>query len=425
MLDVSRIQKDFPILQQQMREGKKLTFLDSAATSQKPLSVIQAEADFYSRLNAPIHRGAYYLGELATEAYEKARATVAAFINANDDEIVFVRNATEAINVVAAGFSSASAKARFGNVGELESQFVLEPGDEILLTEMEHHANLVPWQEVAMKTGAVLRFIPLTDDGRLDLSDLESLVSQKTKVVSFTWVSNILGTINPVAEIIKAAKRVAAITLVDACQSIPHMPSNLKELDADFVAFSGHKMLGPLGVGVLYGKREMLDALPVFITGGSMIETVHLEHSTYAPAPQKFEAGTPAAAAAVGLAAAIDYLTNLDMKAVHEHEQMITESALTALNEIKGVRIIGPNNMQDRAGAISFVVEGLHPHDVGQFLDAQGVAVRVGHHCAWPVCRRYSVPATTRASFYVYNDEADIVPLVAGVRAAQKFFGVS
>jgi cysteine desulfurase/selenocysteine lyase len=362
---------------------------------------------------------------LATEAYETARAKVARFINSETDEVVFVRNATEAINLVAAGFASASAKAQFGNAGELESKFVLVPGDEILLTEMEHHANLVPWQEVALKTGAILRFIPLTDDGRLDLTDLSKLLNERTKIVSFTWVSNILGTVNPVAEIIRAAKLVNAITLVDACQSVPHMPTDVALLDADFVAFSGHKMLGPLGVGVLYGKREMLDALPVFITGGSMIETVHLEYSTYAPAPQKFEAGTPAAAAAVGLGAAVDYLTHLGMDAVHNHEQKLTELALAALNEIKGVRIIGPNNMIDRAGAISFVVDELHPHDVGQFLDAQGVAVRVGHHCAWPVCRRYSVPATTRASFYVYNDEADIVPLVAGITAAQKFFGVS
>lgn len=425
MIDVSRIQEDFPILQHPVREGKRLTFLDSAATSQKPFSVLAAETDFYSRLNAPIHRGAYYLGELATEAYETARAKIARFINADTDEVVFVRNATEAINLVAAGFSSASAKAQFGNVGELESKFVLAPGDEILLTEMEHHANLVPWQEVALKTGAVLRFIPLTDDGRLDLTDLSKLLNERTKIVSFTWVSNILGTVNPVAEIIRAAKLVNAMTLVDACQSVPHMPTDVALLDADFVAFSGHKMLGPLGVGVLYGKREMLDALPVFITGGSMIETVHLEYSTYAPAPQKFEAGTPAAAAAVGLGAAVDYLSHLGMDAVHEHEQKLTALALAALNEIKGVRIIGPNNMIDRAGAISFVVDELHPHDVGQFLDAQGVAVRVGHHCAWPVCRRYSVPATTRASFYVYNDEADIVPLVAGITAAQKFFGVS
>lgn len=425
MLDSCRIQADFPILHLPMRDGNKLVYLDSAATSQKPKSVVEAEANFYLASNAPVHRGAYYLGELATESYESARAKIAAFIKAESEEIVFVRNATEALNLVANGFASATAKARAGNSASNESRFVLQAGDEILLTEMEHHANLIPWQEVALKTGAVLRFIPLTDDGRLDLSSLDTLLNAKTKVVSFTWQSNILGTINPVSEIIQAANRVGAITVVDACQSVPHMETDVKALGADFLAFSGHKMLGPLGIGVLWGSTEMLDQLPVFNTGGSMIETVYLDKATYAPAPQKFEAGTPAAAAAVGLAAAVDYLQAIGMAEVEKHEHRLTELALAELNKIQGVRIIGPNSMVDRGGAISFVVDGVHPHDVGQFLDSKGVAVRVGHHCAWPVCRRYQVPATTRASFYIYNTEADIEPLISGVLSAQKFFGVA
>lgn len=425
MLDSGRIQTDFPILSVPMRDGNRLVYLDSAATSQKPLSVIQAESNFYSQTNAPVHRGAYYLGELATESYEVARSKIAEFIGAQSNEVVFVRNATEAINLVANGFASATARFRNGKAIDAESRFVLEPGDEILLTEMEHHANLIPWQEVASKTGAVLRFIPLTDDGRLDLSNLESLVSQKTKAVSLTHVSNILGTINPVNLVISAARSVNAITLIDACQSVPHMKIDVDELSADFIAFSGHKMLGPLGIGVLWGSSAALEALPVFNTGGSMIETVYLDSATYAPAPQKFEAGTPAAAAAVGLAAAVDYLQQLGMSNVESHEHHLTEIALNELKAITGVRIIGPENMTDRAGVISFVVDGIHPHDVGQFLDSKGVAVRVGHHCAWPVCRRYKVPATTRASFYVYNTEADIEPMIEGIKSAQKFFGVA
>lgn len=424
MLDVSRIQADFPILDAPVRDGKRLTYLDSAATSQKPFSVIQAESDFYLHSNAPVHRGAYYLGELATEKYEIARATIAKFIGAETSEVVFVRNATEGLNVLAGGFASATAKAAHGNAVSKEAGFVLKPGDEILLTEMEHHANLIPWQELALKTGAVLKFIPITDEGRLDLTNLNSLLNERTKVLSFTVQSNILGTINPVKTLVDAARKVGAIVILDACQSVPHMPTNVIELGADFLVFSGHKMLGPLGIGVLWGRAEMLDSLPPYNTGGSMIETVYLDRATYAPAPNKFEAGTPAAAAAVGLAAACDYLSNLGMNAVAAHEHALTEAALLQLQEIQGLRIIGPANSVDRGSAISFVVDGIHPHDVGQFLDGQGVAVRVGHHCAWPTCRRLKVPATTRASFYIYNQLSDIVPLVAGIKSAQKFFGV-
>lgn len=425
MLDVARIRQDFPILSRKVHGDVPLIYLDSAATSQKPLSVIEAESNFYMNSNAAIHRGAHALAEMATAAFEESRQKIADFIGASTKQVVFNKNATEGLNTIAYGFSNASAKHRAGSkLNPGEERFVLEAGDEIVITQMEHHANLVPWQEVALKTGAVLRFIEVTDDGRLDLSNLDSVISERAKVVSVVHQSNLLGTINPLDLIIARAKAVGAWTVVDACQSVPHMPVRVADIGADFLVFSGHKMCGPSGVGVLWGTDEALAALPVFITGGSMIESVHFEHSTFAKAPQKFEAGTQMAAQVVGLGAAVDYLSGIGMDLIAAHEHRLTELAITALGEMKGVRIVGPTDASERGSAISFVVDELHPHDVGQVLDSRGVAVRVGHHCAWPTCRRFNVPATTRASFYLYNDESEIEPLVSGILAAQKFFGV-
>lgn len=425
LLDLDRIKSDFPILQQKVHGNRDLVYLDSAATSQKPNQVIDAISDFYRTSNGGIHRGSHALAERATSLFEKSRFNIASFIGAQANEIIFTKNATESINLVAYAFSNATSKHRNGHsLEELEKRFVVGSEDEILLTEMEHHANLIPWQELSLKTGVKLRFIPITDDGYLDLSDLENLINAKTKIVSFVHQSNILGTVNPVSEIVKRAKTVGALTLLDGCQSVPHMPVDVVDLDIDFLAFSGHKMLGPNGVGALYAKAEFLDQLSVFITGGSMIEVVYLENSTYAKGPARFEAGTQSAADVVGLSAAVDYLRSVGMDSVHAHGQTLTSVALDELNKLKGVQIVGPNSMRERGSAISFTVEGIHPHDVGQFLDADGVAVRVGHHCAWPVCRRMSVPATTRASFYIYNEVADINQMVESIQKAQKFFGV-
>lgn len=419
-LDPQRIKKDFPILERTVREGQPLVYLDSAATSQKPRTVLDAERAFYETSNAAAHRGAHQLAEEATEAYEAARAKVASLVGAQAREVVFTKNATESLNLVAYAFSNASALA--GNGRDVDPRFVLGPGDSIVVTEMEHHANLIPWQEVAAKTGATLRWIGLTDEGRLDPETLD-VIDESTKVVSIVHQSNILGTINPVRALMDRAHAVGALGVVDACQSIPHMPVSVDALGADVVAWSGHKMLGPTGIGMLWGRSEVLDAMPPFITGGSMIEMVYLDHSTYAPAPQRFEAGVPMVAQAVGLGAAVDYLQDLGMDAVAEHEHRLTGYALERLMDIPGVAILGPTENRERGSAISFTVAGIHPHDVGQIMDSRGVAVRVGHHCAWPTCRRYEVPATTRISTYIYNDESDIDAAAAGVRAAQKYFG--
>lgn len=421
-LDVARIRKDFPILERTVRDGKPLVYLDSAATSQKPTAVLDAERAFYETSNAGVHRGAHQLAEEATDAYESSRARISAFVGAHADELVFTKNATESLNLAAYAFSNATAKAAYG-AGE-DPRFVLHPGDSVLVTEMEHHANLVPWQEVCAKTGATLRWIGLTDDGRLDLSNIDSLIDETTRVVAVVHQSNILGTINPVAELMSRAHAVGAIGVVDACQSVPHMPVDVPGLGADLVAWSGHKMLGPTGIGVLWGRPEVLDAMPPFITGGSMIETVTMERTTFAAPPQRFEAGSPMVAQAVGLAAAVDYLDALGMAAVAAHEHRLTGYALERFSSLRGVHVVGPADNVNRGGAVSIAVDGLHPHDVGQFLDDRGVAVRVGHHCAWPVCRRFGVAATTRISTYVYNDESDIDVAVAGVVAAQEFFGV-
>jgi cysteine desulfurase/selenocysteine lyase len=424
-LDVTAIKRDFPIFNRTVRDGRRLVYLDSGATSQKPVQVLDAEREFYEKHNAAVHRGAHQLAEEATDAFEHARSNIAGFIGAKADDLVFTKNATEAINLVAYSFLNATLKfSRGKDLPNGAERFVLAEGDEIVVTEMEHHANLIPWQELADKTGAVLRWIGLTDDGRLDESTYANVITNRTKIVSVTHHSNLLGSITDVAPIVKAARTVGALVLLDACQSVPHMPVDVSELGVDFIAWSGHKMLGPLGIGCLWGKSEILAAMPPFITGGSMIETVHMESSTFALPPKRFEAGVPMAAQAVGLSAAVDYLHRIGMAAVAAHEHDLTEAALRELAEIDGVRIIGPKDSTNRGSAISFVLDGLHPHDVGQILDENGIAVRVGHHCAWPVCRRYSVPATTRATFYVYNDMEDVQALADGIRSAKKFFGV-
>ena len=411
------LKKDFPILSRTVRGDRPLVYLDSGATSQKPGRVLDAEREFYERHNAAVHRGAHLLAEEATEAYEGARVTIANFIGAsNPDEVVFVKNTTEGINLVAYAMSNAA------TAGSEAARFAVGPGDEILVTEMEHHANLVPWQQLCQRTGATLRWFKVTDDGRLDLDDLDELVNERTRLVALTHQSNVLGTINPV-ELIKArARSVGALILLDAAQSVPHFPVDVSQLDVDFLAFSGHKMLGPSGIGILWGRRELLAAMPPFITGGSMIEIVRMEGSTFMAPPQRFEAGVPMTAQTVGLAAACDYLSELGMDRVQEHEHTLTEYGLERLAEIPGVRIVGPESTDNRGGALAFVVDGIHSHDLGQVLDELGIAVRVGHHCAWPLHRRFNVQATTRASLYVYNTLDDLDTLADGVRQAQKFF---
>jgi len=417
-LDVAAVRADFPILTRTVRDGKPLVYFDSGATSQRPRQVLAAERAYVETSNSAVHRGAHQLAEEATDAFEDARERVAKFVGVDAGEVVFTKNATEGINLVAYSMSNAA------TAGEEAKRFRVGEGDEIVITEMEHHANLLPWQQLCRRTGATLRWFGVTDDGRLDLSDIDSLINERTKVVAFTHQSNVLGTVNDPAPLVERARKVGALTVLDACQSVPHAPVNLRELGVDFAVFSGHKMLGPSGVGVLYGRRELLEAMPPFLTGGSMIELVTMERSTFAPPPQKFEAGVPMTSQAIGLGAAIDYLRAIGMSAVAEHEKLLTEAALTALGEIDGVRIIGPTTTESRGGAVSFVVDGVHPHDVGQVMDSMGVAVRVGHHCAWPLHRRLGIPASVRASFYLYNSVHEIDALVAGVREAQRFFGV-
>jgi cysteine desulfurase/selenocysteine lyase len=423
-LDVLAIRKDFPILGRTVRDGKPLVYLDSGATSQRPRQVLDAERLFLETSNAAVHRGAHQLAEEATDAYERARDLIAGFVGVRSDEIVFTKNATEGINLVAYAMSNAATG------GPEAERFRLGPGDEIVVTEMEHHANLVPWQQVAERTGATLRWFGVTDEGRLDLADIDDLINDHTKVVAFTHQSNVLGTVNPPTALVARAREVGALTVLDACQSVPHSPVNLAALGVDFAVFSGHKMLGPSGVGVLYGRYELLSVMPPFLTGGSMIEMVHMARSTFAAPPQRFEAGVPMTSQAVGLGAAVEYLTAVGMDRIAEHEHRLTDAALVGLAEIPGVRIIGPTpsgrtGTADRGGAVSFVVDGIHPHDAGQVLDSLGVEVRVGHHCAWPLHRRFGVPGTVRATFYLYNDMDDVAALLDGVRAAQQFFGTA
>jgi len=410
-LDVTAVRADFPILARTVRDGKPLVYLDSGATSQRPVQVLDAERDFLTTCNAAVHRGAHQLAEEATDAYENARATIASFVGADSDELVFTKNATEALNLVTYV------------LGDDRFDRHIGPGDEIVITELEHHANLVPWQELARRTGATLKWYGVTDDGRIDLDSLE--LTDAVKVVSFTHQSNVTGAIAPVEELVRRARAVGALVVLDACQSVPHMAVDFHELGVDYAAFSGHKMLGPSGVGVLYGRRELLAAMPPFITGGSMIETVTMEVSTYAPPPQRFEAGVPMTSQVVGLGAAVDYLNTFGMDAVAAHEHVLVEDALEKLSAIEGLRIIGPQTSENRGGAISFVVDGIHAHDLGQILDDEGVAIRVGHHCAWPLHRKFGVAATARASFALYNTTSEIDVLVAAIKRAQEFFGVA
>ena len=411
--DAHAIAKDFPILDRTIRDGKRLVYLDSGATSQKPNVVIDAESDFYRLHNGAVHRGAHQLAEEATDAYEGAREIVATFLNASVDEIVFTKNATESLNLI----SYAMGNAAPGN------RFHLKAGDSIVVTEMEHHANLIPWQQLAARTGATLKWFTVTDDGRLDLSQINSVIDEKTKVVALTHQSNVLGTINPLEAITKRAHEVGAVVVLDACQSVPHMKTDVKKLDIDFLAFSGHKAVGPTGIGVFWGRAELLAELPPFLTGGSMIENVTMESATWAPAPKKFEAGVPNMAQAVGLGAALTYLTGIGMDNIHKHEITLTKYLIEGLSAITDLRIIGPKTTELRGGVVSFTLGDIHPHDLGQYLDSQGIAVRTGHHCAWPLTRKLGVPATTRASVYLYNTTDDLDALIVGVQGAQKYFG--
>ncbi|MDK8879697.1 cysteine desulfurase [Corynebacterium sp. MSK008] len=406
-LDVTAIRKEFPILSRTVRGGKPLVYLDSGATSQRPQRVWDAERDFVLGCNAPVHRGSYELAEEATDAYESARAAIAAFVGADNDEIAFTKNATEALNLVAYVLGDS----RSGS-------FAVGEGDTIVITELEHHANLVPWQELARRTGAELKWYAMTEDGRIDLDSLE--LDDTVKVVAFTHQSNVTGAHADVAEMVRRAKAVGALTVLDACQSVPHMPVDFHALDVDFAAFSGHKMCGPNGVGALYSKH--LDELPPFLTGGSMIEVVRMEGSTYAPAPQRFEAGTQMTSQVVGLGEAVRFLTEIGMEDIQAHERELTAYALEQMQRIDGLRIAGPLTADNRGGAIAFTVEGVHPHDLGQVLDSEGVAIRTGHHCAWPLHRGLDMQSTSRASFYLYNTLDEVDTLVSSISKAKEFF---
>lgn len=406
MLDINKVKNDFPILQVEAHPGVPLVYLDSAASSQKPTAVIRAMNQYYEQYNANVHRGIHALSEAATNAYEGARERIAAFINAPDSaEVIYVRNATEAFNLVAYSWGRAN----------------LAPGDEVLITEMEHHANIVPWQMICEERGATLRYVPFLEDGTLDLSQLDSLLTERTKLFSFTAVSNVFGTVNPTKQLIDSAHAVGALAMVDAAQLVPHMPVDVQDLNCDFLAFSSHKMCGPTGIGILYGKRELLEAMTPFMGGGDMIRRVTMEKSTYADLPHKFEAGTPSIAEGIGLGAAVDYLTSLGMENVHAHEQFITNYAMEALSEVEGLRIIGPNAAQ-RGGVAAFLIDGLHAHDIAEIVDKDGIAVRAGHHCAMPLHKKLGVSATARASFYVHTTTDEIDQLVASLNRARKIF---
>ena len=413
--DPREVRQDFPIFERTIRDGKKLIYLDSGATSQKPNSVIDAESNFYRMHNAAVHRGAHQLAEEATDAYEGARTTVANFLGGDTEEIIFTKSATESLNLLAYAFSNA----------EPGNRFNLTANDRIVVTEMEHHANLIPWQQLAKRSGAELTWFAVTADGRLDLSNLTEVISANTKVVSLTHQSNVLGTVNPLSAIVARAHEVGAVVILDACQSVPHMPVNVKELEIDFLAFSGHKAIGPTGVGALWGRSDLLNELPPFLFGGSMIESVTMTDATWAPSPRRHEAGVPNMAQAVGLAAALDYLSAIGINEVHAHEQKLGAYLLNRLQEIPALKLVGPKEMLDRGAVASFTLGEIHPHDLGQYLDAQGIAVRTGHHCAWPLTRKLGVQATTRASLYLYNDETDIDALITGILGAQKYFGAN
>jgi cysteine desulfurase/selenocysteine lyase len=412
LLDTETIRKDFSTLDRLVHDGRKLVYLDNAATSQKPRQVLDTVGAYYERSNANVHRGVHVLAEEATALYEGARDKVAAFLNApSRDEVIFTKNASESLNLVA------------NMLGWADEPYRVDRDTEVVITEMEHHSNIVPWQLLSQRTGAKLKWFGLTDEGRLDLSRIEEVITERTKVVSFVLVSNILGTVNPVEAIVRRAQDVGALVLIDASQAAPHMALDVQALGADFVAFTGHKMCGPTGIGVLWGRQELLADLPPFLGGGEMIETVSMHSSTYAPAPHKFEAGTPPIAQAVGLGAAVDYLSAIGMDKIAAHEHALTAYALERLRDVPDLRIVGPDTAQDRGSAISFTLGDIHPHDVGQVLDEQGIAVRVGHHCARPVCLRYGIPATTRASLYLYSTPAEVDALVEGLEQVRNFFG--
>ena len=414
MFTPAEIRKDFPIFAKTMRGGNRLVYLDSGATSQKPISVLNAEREFYELHNAAVHRGAHLLAEEASSAYEGARETLAKFLNAEVDEVVFTKSATESINAIAYSFGNSAPG----------SKFALKAGDRIVLSELEHHANLSPWQQLAKRTGAEIVWFPIDTEGRLDLSKTDELITNRTKIVALTHQSNVLGTIVPIAKLVEAAHAVGALFILDACQSAPHFKIDVKELDVDFLAFSGHKALGPTGVGILWGRLEYLNEMEPFLTGGSMIESVTMTEATWAPAPKRFEAGVPNMAQAVGLAAAVNYLDSLGMANVALHEKELTSYALKKFSDLDGVNVIGPKNNIDRGAVISFEIAGIHPHDVGQVLDQYGIAVRTGHHCAWPLMKKLGLVGTTRASFYVYNDESDVDALISGISEAKKYFKV-
>ncbi len=406
MLDIAKIRADFPILATEAYPGVPLIYLDNAASSQKPLPVIQAMSDYYQGHHANVHRGIHKLSEDATNLYEGAREKVARFINAPDSsQIVWLRNATEGFNLVAYSWGRAN----------------IQAGDEILLTEMEHHANLVPWQILAEEKGAALRFVPFAADGTLDLSNLGDLLTEKTKLFSFTAMSNVFGTINPVKELVEAGHAVGAVVMVDAAQSVPHMPVDVQALDCDFLTFSGHKMCGPTGIGVLYGRRELLEAMPPFMGGGDMIRRVHLTHSSWNDLPWKFEAGTPSIVEAIGLGTAVDYLANLGMDNIHAHEQFITNYALEALSEVTGVTIYGPPASQ-KGGVAAFTIKGVHPHDIAELVDKDGIAIRAGHHCAMPLHKKLGISATARASFYLHTTTGEVDKLVESLHRVRQIF---
>jgi len=411
--DVEKVRADFPILGRTMDAGRRLVYLDSANTSQKPRQVIDAMTTHYEQFNSNVGRAVHQLGDASTAAYERARGKVADFIGApSRDEVIFTKNASEALNLVA------------NTLAWARGDYAVGEGDQVVITEMEHHSNIVPWQLLTERTGATLRWFGLTDEGRLDLSEIDSLINERTKVVSVAWVSNVLGTVNPVAEIARRAHEVGALVVVDASQAVPQMPVDFSSIGADLVAFTGHKMLGPTGIGVLWGRAEVLTALPPFLGGGSMIETVAMAGSTWAPLPAKFEAGTPPIVPAIGLGAAVDYLSAIGMDKVVAHEQAITAYALEGLRDISGLRILGPAEPVDRGGAISFDIDGVHPHDVSQVLDSMGIAVRAGHHCAKPAHRRFGVQSSSRASFYLYSTTAEVDALIDGLHQTKRFFKV-
>lgn len=418
VLDLAAIRADFPILDETLN-GQPLIYLDSGATAQKPRVVLDAEIDFLTRNNSAVHRGAHTLAAEATELFEDARATVAGFVGAAPDDLVWTSGATAAINLVAYAIGNATA----GRGAPASARFALAPGDEIVVTEAEHHANLIPWQELAARTGAVIRAIRVHDDATLDLVHAASVISERTRIVAFTHVSNVSGIVSPVAELVALAREVGALTVLDACQSAPHLPVDFPALGVDLAAFSGHKLLGPYGIGALYGRSEILEALPPFLTGGSMITDVTIESAEYLPAPLKFEAGTQPVSQAVGLAAAVRYLEGLDMQAVHAREQDLGNRMIAGLREIPGVRVLGDVDGVERVGLASFDVTGVHAHDVGQFLDARGIAIRVGHHCAKPLHRRLGLTASVRASASVFTTDDDITALLEGVAAVRDYFG--